>query len=105
MLIGLIVWSAVSLAIFGIAFHAWRSKTAVGFYSGVKPPDVTDVRGYNHAVALLWIIYGALFEALGALITAPGQPLALRLVLIPAIAPLTIALIVAYERVLKKYRK
>ena len=59
---GFIIWSVVALVLAGIGIWDWNSKTAVGFYSGIKPPEVKDVKKYNHAVAKLWFIYALIFE-------------------------------------------
>jgi len=62
---GFIVWSIIALILIGIGIGGWKSNKAVGFFSGVKPPEVSDVRKYNHSVAVLWFAYAALFELLG----------------------------------------
>ena len=64
MIAGFVIWSAVSLLLAGIGVWCLRSDKAVGFYTGVKPPEVTDVRKYNHSVGRLWFIYALLFELL-----------------------------------------
>jgi hypothetical protein len=50
---------------FGIGIWSYRSKEPVGFFSGVKPPEVKDTKKYNHAVAILWFVYAALLEIMG----------------------------------------
>ncbi|MBO4781852.1 MAG: hypothetical protein J5522_05600 [Lachnospiraceae bacterium] len=65
MMTGFFIWSAVALVLVGIGIWDWNSKTPVGFYSGIKPPKVTDVRRYNHSVAIMWFIYAFVFELLG----------------------------------------
>ena len=52
MLIGFIIWSSITLLLLGIGIWAWNSGTPVSFFSGVKPPEVKDVRKYNHSVAV-----------------------------------------------------
>ena len=53
MIIGLIIWSSVTLLIIGIGIWSWNSKKPAGFYAGVEPPKVNDVQKYNHAVGIL----------------------------------------------------
>lgn len=65
MMTGFFIWSAVALVLVGIGIWDWNSKTPVGFYSGIKPPEVTDVRRYNHSVAIMWFVYAFVFELLG----------------------------------------
>ena len=62
---GFFIWSAVALVLVGIGIWDWNSKTPVGFYSGIKPTKVTDVRRYNHSVAIMWFVYAFVFELLG----------------------------------------
>ena len=105
MLIGFIIWSAVSLLLLGIGFWSWNSGKAVGFYSGVKPPEVKDVRKYNHSVAVLWFAYALLFWLLGIPFLFLKQNSALFLVSILGTVAITLALVIAYQKILQKYRK
>ena len=65
MLPGFIIWSAIFLMLLGIGIWAWNSGKAVGFFAGVQPPEVKDVRAYNHAVAWLWFGYAAVLNCWG----------------------------------------
>lgn len=105
MLIGFIIWSAVSLLLLGIGFWSWNSGKAVGFYSGVKPPEVKDVRKYNHSVAVLWFAYALLFWLLGIPFLFLKQNSALFLLSILGTVAITLALVIAYQKILQKYRK
>ena len=105
MLIGFIIWSAVSLLLLGIGFWSWNSGKAFGFYSGVKPPEVKDVRKYNHSVAVLWFAYALLFWLLGIPFLFLKQNSALFLVSILGTVAITLALVIAYQKILQKYRK
>ena len=105
MLIGFIIWSAVSLLLLGIGFWSWNSGKAVGFYSGVKPPEVKDVRKYNHSVAVLWFAYALLFWLLGIPFLFLKQNSALFLLSILGTVAITLALVIVYQKILQKYRK
>ena len=105
MLIGFIIWSAVSLLLLGIGFWSWNSGKAVGFYSGVKPPEVKDVRKYNHSVAVLWFVYALLFWLLGIPFLFLKQNSALFLLSILGTVAITLALVIVYQKILQKYRK
>ena len=105
MLIGFIIWSAVSLLLLGIGFWSWNSGKAVGFYSGVKPPEVKDVRKYNHSVAVLWFAYALLFWLLGIPFLFLKQNSALFLLSIRGTVAITLALVIVYQKILQKYRK
>ena len=105
MLIGFIIWSAVRLLLLGIGFWSWNSGKAVGFYSGVKPPEVKDVRKYNHSVAVLWFAYALLFWLLGIPFLFLKQNSALFLLSILGTVAITLALVIVYQKILQKYRK
>ena len=105
MLIGFIIWSAVSLLLLGIGIWAWNSGTPVSFFSGVKPPEVKDVRKYNHSVAVLWFVYAVLFELLGIPFLFLKQNRALFVVSILGTVGITFGLVIAYHRILQKCRK
>ena len=103
MIIGFIIWSIVFLVILGIGIWSWHSGKAVGFFSGVKPPEVTDVRRYNRSVATLWFVYAALFESLGIpllFLKKNSAGFLWRLLGIPLI---TIGLLIVYNRILRRF--
>ena len=105
MIIGFIIWSAVSLVLLGRGFWSWNSGKAAGFYSGVKPPEVKDVRKYNHSVAVLWFVYALLFWLLGIPLLFLKQNSALFLLSILGTVAISLALVIAYQKILQKYRK
>ena len=103
MIAGFVIWSAVFLVLLGIGIRAWKSDKAVGFYSGIKPPEVTDVRKYNHAVAVLWFVYACLFEGLGIPFLFLRQNAVGFLWVAPGVVIISIALMIIYNRILRKY--
>lgn len=104
MIAGFVIWTLVSLFLFGIGIRTWTSRGAAGFFTGVKPPEVTDVRKYNRAVALLWFAYVALFWLLGLPLLFMRQNSPVFLLSILGTAVISIALTVVYNRILEKYR-
>lgn len=105
MIVGFVIWSIVSLILFGIGIWAWKSPNAVSFYTGVKPPEVSDVRKYNRAVAVLWFCYAVLFELLGLpLFFLKHNPAGFVLPL-AGVVILSIALAVVYNRILRRFVK
>ena len=60
-----IIWSLCAAALLVIGIIDLRSEKPVGFFAGVKPPKVRDVKKYNRAVARIWIIGAVIFELLG----------------------------------------
>ena len=105
MIVGFAVWSSVSLLLVGIGIWAWRSEKAVGFYTGVKPPEVTDVRKYNRSVGKLWFAYAVLFELLYVPLLIPVLHHSGILWFGLGTPVITIGLLIGYHRILKRYRK
>ena len=105
MIFGFVIWSIVFLVLLGIGIRAWKSNKAVGFYTGTKPPEVTDVRKYNRSVAILWFVYAGLFELLGLpfLFLKHNEVGFLWAVL--GVVAITIALMIVYNRILRKYEQ
>ena len=104
MIVGFVIWSMVSLVLLGIGIWAWKSDKAVGFYTGVNPPEVNDVQKYNKAVAVLWFAYTVLFELLGLPLLLLKQNSAGFLWCLAGVPVITIALMIVYNRILAKYR-
>lgn len=103
MMTGFFIWSAVALVLVGIGIWDWNSKTPVGFYSGIKPPKVTDVRRYNHSVAIMWFVYTFVFELLGLpLMLSEENPAGVIFGALGVIFSI-IVLAIAYNVILSKY--
>ena len=105
MIAGFVIWSAIALMLLGIGVWCLRSKKAVGFFAGVEPPKVTDVRKYNRAVARLWFVYAVLFELLGIPFLFLSRNSAAFLLPVLGTAVLSIGLMIAYNRILGKYQQ
>lgn len=103
-IIGFIIWSAVVLIFVFIGIYAWNSDKAVGFFTGQKPPEVTDIKGYNHAVAKIWFVFAAVMELLGLPLLA-GQNSPYIMLSVFGVMFSVIGIIVAYVRVEAKYKK
>ena len=104
MIFGLITWSSVTILIIGIGIWSWKSKKPAGFYAGVEPPKVKNVRKYNHAVAFMWFAYAILFELLGLPFLFQKQNSPMFILTILGVVAITIALVIVYNRILAKYR-
>ena len=104
-MIGFVIWSVIAVMILVIGILTWRSKQPAGFFTGVTPPKVRDVQKYNHAVAILWFVYAALFELLGIPFLFLKQNAAGFLPVILGVVVITIALPVAYHRILLRYEE
>ena len=105
MIAGFVIWSAVSLLLLGIGIWSWRSEKAAGFYTGVKPPDVTDVRAYNRSVGKLWFAYAALFELLYVPLLIPALHDSAILCFGLGTPVITVGLLIGYHFILQRYKK
>jgi protein-S-isoprenylcysteine O-methyltransferase Ste14 len=105
MIIAFVIWTVISLVLAGIGIRDWNAGKAVGFFTGTRPPEVEDVRAYNHDVARLWFGYAAVFELLGIPFLFLKQNSALLVPFMMGIPVITIALMVIYHRILQKHRK
>ena len=104
MIAAFLIWTIISLILLGIGILDWRSEKAVGFFTGVKPPEVTDIRKYNHTVAVLWFVYAFLFELLGLPFLFLKQNSAGSLLCVLCVPLISILLMIAYTVILAKYR-
>lgn len=104
MWIGFSIWSAVTVIFLVLAARSFRSEEAAGFFAGVTPPKVTDIRRYNRAVGRIWLVYGVMYELLGVPILFMEQNSPWFLVIILGAVFWTIALVVTYVITENKYR-
>jgi hypothetical protein len=105
MITGFIIWSLTALVPLGIGIYDYNAKKPVGFWTGINPPEVTDVKKYNHAVAWIWIIFAVIFELLGVpLLTLKQNSAGFVWTILGSVA-LCIALMVAYVQIERKYKK
>ena len=66
------VWAFIIWVMLGALFvirgiFILRSKKAkpFGFWANAEPAPIEDVKGYNHALGILWCVYGILLALLG----------------------------------------
>ncbi len=104
MIMAFIIWSIVAVLFLGIGISGRKSKEAVGFFTFVKPPVVTDVSKYNHSVSIFWIVVAVIFEIIGIpfLFLEQNSPMFIP-VIFGAVA-LIIGMIIVYLRIEKKYK-
>ena len=105
MVAGFLIWTLICILLLGIGIWCWKSEKAVHFFTGVKPPAVTDVRKYNRSVAVLWFVYAALFELLGLPFLFLKQNAAGFLLCIAGVPVISLALMLVYTRILRRYEQ
>lgn len=105
MWIAFLIWTAVALVLVWIGIRTWRSEKAAGFFSGVEAPKVSDVKKYNHAVAILWFVYAALFEVIGTPLLSMKQNPTAFVGIVLGIVVSSIALMIEYNKILSRYQQ
>ncbi|MBP5463821.1 MAG: hypothetical protein J6Y13_01395, partial [Treponema sp.] len=62
-IIGCISYLFCSICLMGFWLYALKSKKPINFWAGdkINPRKITDVKKYNRANGLMWIIYGILW--------------------------------------------
>ena len=98
MVIGFVIWSIVALAFVAIAISTYRAEEAVGFFTFVKPPVVKDIKKYNKAVSVLWLVFAIALEVIGIPFLFLKQNSPLFCVMIIGVVALVIGLMIAYVR-------
>ena len=63
--IGFIIWALVGVVIISLGIIDMFSKKPVGFWANVESVKVKDVKRYNRATGILFIVYGVVFVLLG----------------------------------------
>ena len=64
-MMGFIIWALVGAVIIVLGTIDIFSKKPAGFWANVKTMSVNDVKGYNRATGILFILYGVVFILLG----------------------------------------
>lgn len=95
----------VVILFLGIGINCCKSNKAEGFFTFTKPPIVEEIKSYNKAVAILWIISAVVFEIIGIPLLFLEQNSPLFIPLFFAIIVWFILLMVAYVKIEEKYKK
>lgn len=104
MLIAFIIWSIVAVLFLVIGIVGRKSKEAVGFFTFVKPPEVTDVHKYNQSVSNLWIAAAVILEIIGIPLLYLEQNSPMFILMIVGVVVLIIGMMIAYLRIESKYK-
>ncbi|MCR4950237.1 MAG: hypothetical protein K6A40_02810 [Solobacterium sp.] len=97
------IMSMCGILFTGLGIYALKRKEPMWFYSGtpVSKENITDVRAYNRANGIMWIVFSLLFWLTALFVAVGWRGYFLMIAMIPA----CICLPFAYERILNKYRK
>ena len=105
MIIGFIIWSLIAVLFICIGISCRISNEAAGFFTGSKPPEVKDIKKYNHAVANLWFVSAVVYEILGIPLLFLEQNSAGFIPVIFATVWGMLIMAAAYLRIEAKYKK
>lgn len=91
--------------VFGIVAVFSKRPRPFGFWANAKVFEVTDVKGYNRAVGILWCAFGVIFALLGLpLLSGQNSPYVL-ISMLGAMAEVIGTMAVYTVVIEKKYRK
>lgn len=94
----------IGLMMICVSIYYYFSKKPVTIYNNSNPPEtdqITNVRSYNHATAILMLIYGAIFEGL-----IINDRLMCLFIVVLTVMPGMVVVMAIYESViLKRYLK
>lgn len=105
-----IIWAICGLCFIGMGIFDFFSKKEkpFGFWANADSPSalqIENVKAYNRALGILWLVYGILFILLGIPLLA-GQNTPYILLSILGTMFISIAAMAVYVTVIeKKYRK
>jgi hypothetical protein len=105
MWIGFVIWSIGAFLFLGIGASSWKSKEAVGFFTFVKAPVVSDIKKYNHSVAVLWMVTAVIFEILGVPLLFAEQNSPIFILMVFGVVALFLVMMILYIRIEMKYKK
>lgn len=105
MIIGFIIWSIVTVIFLGIGISCRKSRKAVGFFTGCKPPAIENVEQYNKAVSKLWFVSAGVYEIMGVPLLFLEQNSLLFVPIIFGVVLGLIVMMVVYLRIEAKYKK
>ncbi len=106
-MIAFLIYTLVTIVFVLIGISSWKSKEAVGFFSGVKPPKIPkdNIRAYNHSVAIIWFVFSAVFELLGIPLLFCEQNSSYFIIPVLGMICLIFGIIVAYLKVEKRFKQ
>ena len=101
----LLIMVPVSLLFTGLGFFAWFRKKPMWFWSGIPVPEeeITDVRAYNRANGILWLLFSLIFWT--STILGIFRIRTAGIVLIAGTFLGIPLLVFGYRRIERKYRK
>lgn len=104
-MVGFIIWSLVAFLFIGLGISNFYAKQVVGFWSVTPAPEVEDIKGFNHLVGWMWIIYGILMVLFGIPLLFITKNSLWMVVPIGGVVIETIVIMIIYIRLELKFKK
>lgn len=102
-MVAFVIWALLGVILIIVGIRDMFAKKPAGFWANAETMKVNDVKGYNRATGILFIVYGLVFILLGLPLLG-GQNTPLVLLSIVGVMFETIVLMVVYSTVItKKY--
>ena len=100
----LLITIPIGLGFSILGIYAWKRKKPMWFWSGteVKASEISDVKAYNKANGIMWIIYSLVFWA-GAILGVYQIDIAGIVVAAGCLGGIPL-LVLAYTKIYNKYR-
>ncbi len=105
-ILAFLMWAALGIIFcaYGIFVYCSKKERPFGFWANAEQFEVNDVKGYNHALGILFAVFGIIFTLLG-LPLLNGQNSGWIIISILGCMAAVIMMMVIYVTVIeKKYR-
>ena len=105
MWIAFMIWSLCTVIFLVIGIISFRSEKPAGFFAGVNPPEVKDVKKYNHTVGMIWFIGSGIFELIGVPFLFGKQNSPIFIIVLVGTVFWSIGMMISYVLITAKYTK
>ncbi len=105
MWIAFMIWSLCTVIFLVIGIISFRSEKPAGFFAGVNPPEVKDVKKYNHTVGMIWFIGAGIFELIGIPFLFGKQNSPIFVIVLVGTVFWSIGMMISYVLITAKYTK
>ncbi len=107
MMLAFIIWGILGCFFIGMGMYDMLSKKEVpfGFWANAETLPMENVKAYNRALGLLWIVYGVVFILLGIPLLQGQNSAGILITLLGTMFEAIAAMAVYVVVIEKKYRK
>ena len=103
------IWSVVGAAFMILGIYVYFSREekgkAFGFWANAKMFEVHNVKGYNHALGKLYVMFGLVFIFLGLPLRAGQNSPYVVITILGCMLEAIMAMVIYVVVIEKKYRK